>query len=117
MNASDQTVEIDPRYDPLEGSVIATFIHYAVPSVLGMLAVTSAGMIDGIFIGNYVGAHALAAVNLAQPAWIAFAAIVFMLAVGGSVMCGRFLGQGDSIAASSIFTRTLITLSLIHISQ
>ncbi|MDP5072138.1 MAG: MATE family efflux transporter, partial [Congregibacter sp.] len=109
MNASDQTVEIDPRYDPLEGSVIATFIHYAVPSVLGMLAVTSAGMIDGIFIGNYVGAHALAAVNLAQPAWIAFAAIVFMLAVGGSVMCGRFLGQGDSIAASSIFTRTLIT--------
>lgn len=108
MSDVDATAEIDPRFDPVEGPVVATFIRYAVPSVLGMLAVTSAGIIDGIFIGNFVGATALAAVNLAQPAWAAFAAIVFMLAVGGSVMCGYFLGQKDKAAASSIFTRTLV---------
>lgn len=108
MDTVTNGTEIDPRYDPVDGPVVATFIRYAVPTVLGMLAVTSAGIIDGIFIGNFVGASALAAVNLAQPAWAAFAAIVFMLAVGGSVMCGRFLGQRDHAAASSIFTRTLI---------
>ncbi|EED30700.1 multi antimicrobial extrusion protein MatE [gamma proteobacterium NOR5-3] len=109
MSEVDSNTDIDPRFDPVDGPVVATFIRYAVPSVLGMLAVTSAGIIDGIFIGNFVGASALAAVNLAQPAWAAFAAIVFMLAVGGSVMCGRFLGQKDTDAASSIFTRTLIS--------
>lgn len=108
MNSLDDRDRIDPRYDPVSGSVVATFFRYAVPSVLGMLAVTSAGIIDGIFIGNFVGAKALAAVNLAQPAWAAFAAIVFTLAVGGSVMCGRFLGQKDAAAASAVFTRTLL---------
>jgi putative MATE family efflux protein len=95
------------RYDPITGKVLPVFFHYAVPSVIGMLAVTSAGIIDGIFIGNFVGSTALAAVNIAQPAWAVFAAIVFMLAVGGSVMCGKFLGERDEAAASAIFTKTL----------
>lgn len=99
---------MNPRYDPVTGPVVPVFVRYAVPSVLGMLAVTSAGIIDGFFIGNYVGATALAAVNIAQPAWAAFTGIVFMLAVGGSVVCGRFLGAGQQLAASAIFTRTLL---------
>ncbi len=81
------------RFDPITGKVVPVFFHYALPSVLGMLAVTSAGIIDGIFIGNFVGSTALAAVNIAQPIWAIFAAVVFMLAVGGSVMCGKFMGE------------------------
>lgn len=96
-----------PRFDPITGKVIPVFFHYAVPSVIGMLAVTSAGIIDGVFIGNFVGSTALAAVNIAQPAWAVFAAIVFMLAVGGSVMCGKFLGERNAEAASDIFSKTM----------
>lgn len=95
------------KYDPINGKVIPVFFHYAIPSVIGMLAVTSAGVIDGIFIGNFVGASALAAVNISMPAFALFAALVFMLAIGGSVMCGKFLGEGDLHAASSIFSKTL----------
>lgn len=93
------------KYDPIGGKVIPVFFHYAVPSMIGMLAVTSAGVIDGIFIGNFVGATALAAVNISMPAFALFAAVVFMLAVGGSVMCGKFLGEGDLPAASAIFSK------------
>ncbi|NRB72405.1 MAG: MATE family efflux transporter, partial [Xanthomonadales bacterium] len=50
-----------PR-DPLHGPIVPVFLHYAIPSVLGMVAVTSAGIIDGVFIGNFVGSTALAAV-------------------------------------------------------
>ena len=53
---------MNKKYDPISGNVTPVFIHYAVPSVIGMLAVASAGVIDGIFIGNFVGATALAAV-------------------------------------------------------
>jgi putative MATE family efflux protein len=107
------------RFDPITGDVIPVFFHYAIPSVIGMLAATSAGVIDGIFIGNFVGAPALAAVNISMPAFYLFAAVVFMLAVGGSVMCGKFLGEGDLEAASSIFSKTLyatLVLSLLVVA-
>jgi putative MATE family efflux protein len=95
------------RFDPITGEVIPVFFHYAIPSVIGMLAATSAGVIDGVFIGNFVGSAALAAVNIAMPAFYLFAAVVFMLAVGGSVMCGKFLGEDNLQAASAIFSKTL----------
>jgi MATE family, multidrug efflux pump len=95
------------KYDPITGRVVPVFFHYAIPSVIGMLAVTSAGIIDGIFIGNVVGATALAAVNISSPVFALFAAVVFMLVVGGSVMCGKFIGEGNSEAASAIFSQTL----------
>jgi putative MATE family efflux protein len=98
---------LSKRFDPISGEVGPVFFHYALPSVIGMLAATSAGVIDGIFIGNFVGASALAAVNISMPAFYLFAAVVFMLAVGGSVMCGKFLGEQDPEAASSIFSKTL----------
>jgi putative MATE family efflux protein len=96
------------RFDPLTGEVVPVFFHYAIPSVIGILAATSAGIIDGFFIGNYVGAAALAAVNISLPAFYLFAAFVFMLAIGGSVMCGKFIGEGNARAASEIFSRTLV---------
>jgi Na+-driven multidrug efflux pump len=95
------------KYDPISGKVIPVFFHYAVPSVVGMLAAVSAGVIDGIFIGNFVGATALAAVNISMPAFALFASVVFMLAVGGSVMCGKFIGESDLHSASTIFSKTV----------
>jgi len=95
------------RFDPITGDVVPVFFHYAIPSVIGMLAVTSAGIIDGIFIGNIVGSTALAAVNISSPVWAVFAAVVFMLAVGGSVRCGKFLGEANLEKASAIFSKTL----------
>jgi Na+-driven multidrug efflux pump len=97
----------DARFDPVKGNIVTVFFHYAVPSVIGMLAVTSAGVIDGMFIGNYVGATALAAVNISLPAFYLFVGVALMLAVGGSVMCGKFLGEGDQASASSIFSKTI----------
>ncbi len=95
------------KYDPITGEVIPVFFHYAIPSVIGMLAVTSAGVIDGIFVGNFIGATALAAINLCIPVFTTFAAIVIMLSVGGSVMCGKFIGEGDHKAARAIFSKML----------
>jgi len=98
---------MDNKYDPINGNIIAVFFHYAIPSVIGMLAVSSAVIIDGIFVGNFVGATALAAINISMPAFALFASVVYMLAVGGSVMCGKFIGEGNQEAASVIFSKTV----------
>ena len=38
--------------------VIPLFFHYAIPSILGMLAISSASVVDAIFVGNFVGSTA-----------------------------------------------------------
>jgi Na+-driven multidrug efflux pump len=53
--------------DALEGPIFPTFIKYMLPSLLGLIAMTSGSLVDGMFIGNYEGVTALAAVNLIIP--------------------------------------------------
>jgi Na+-driven multidrug efflux pump len=98
---------IDHRFDPVTGNIVPVFFRYAIPSVIGMIAVTSAGVIDGIFIGNFIGASALAAVNISLPVFAIYAGVVLMLAVGGSVVCGKNIGEGNFQAASDIFSKTV----------
>ena len=43
------------------------YIALAIPTVLSALVYTTYSIIDGIFIGRYVGADGLAALNLAVP--------------------------------------------------
>ncbi len=94
--------------DPLKGKPVKVFFGYALPTIVGMLAISSATIIDGLFVGNYVGAPALAAVNISMPLLSIGFGFAFMLAIGGSVMAGKFLGEKNQEAASAIFTRVLL---------
>ena len=94
--------------DPLTGRPTRVFFGYALPTIVGMLAISSATIIDGLFVGNYVGSDALAAVNLSMPLLNIVFGFSFMLAIGGSVMAGKFLGEKNPEAASAIFSRVLL---------
>ena len=94
--------------DALEGPVLKTFVKYLIPSLLGLLAMTSASLVDGIFIGNYVGVTALAAVNLIIPIITLLFGVSMMVSIGGSVRAGKYLGEKNTRAASAIFSKTLI---------
>ena len=54
--------------------------------MLSLIAMTSASLVDGIFIGNYVGVTALGAVNLTIPVTALLFGFAMMLSVGGSVV-------------------------------
>jgi MATE family, multidrug efflux pump len=92
----------------LHGSPLKGFLKYAIPSALGILAMSTASVIDGIFIGRYEGSDALAAINLVIPIFSMAFGIAFMLAVGGSVVAGKYVGEGNYTGASNIFSKTLI---------
>lgn len=72
---------------------------------------TSATLVDGVFIGNFVGVEALAAVNLLIPIMSILFGVGIMLATGGSVRGGKYLGERNT-AASSMFSKTLITATV-----
>ena len=37
----------------LSGPIIPTFLRFAIPSILGLLAITTASIVDGIFVGQF----------------------------------------------------------------
>ena len=98
--------------DAIEGAIVPTFFKYLVPSLVGLIAMTSASLVDGFFIGNYVGITALAAVNLIIPIMTILFGVGMMLSIGGSVRGGKYLGEGDVEAASAIFSKTLTSLAI-----
>jgi len=99
----------------LSDNIIALFYRFSIPSIIGMLAVASASIIDGIFVGNYVGANALAAISLSSPLHALFFGLVLMLAVGGMVSAGKYLGADNRTAASVIFSKTMIAIAIISL--
>lgn len=109
----DQTDELIES--PTRGPVVATFFRFVVPSVLSLLAISTASVIDGFFVGNYLGADALAAVNLLMPYLTLLFGIALMLAVGGSVKAGVALGKGEAVDASSIFSQSLIAVLILSV--
>jgi putative MATE family efflux protein len=94
--------------DALEGPIFPTFIKYMLPSLLGLIAMTSGSLVDGMFIGNYVGVSALAAVNLIIPITTLLFGVSMMISIGGSVRGGKYLGEKNTTAASAIFSKTLM---------
>jgi putative MATE family efflux protein len=88
------------------------FFQYSIPSVLGMLAISSASIVDGFFIGNYVGDFGLAAINISFPIFSLLFGFALMLAIGSSVVSGKLIGQGDIKNASIIFSKTMICITL-----
>lgn len=94
----------------LTGSIFLCFFRLWLPSLAGLLAMTTANIIDGIFIGNYVGATALAAVNLIIPFLGILFGITFMFTVGGAVRAGKNIGEVNHTAACAIFSKTFLTI-------
>lgn len=97
----------------LEGPVLGTFVYYAVPSLIGLVSISTASIVDGMFVSRFVGAEALAAVNLLLPYFTLLFGVALMLAMGGSVRAGHSLGAGDVAAASAMFSKSLIAVVLL----
>lgn len=103
-------IETDENTHALDGAILITFFRYLIPSLVGMLAMTSASIVDGIFIGNFVGIEALAAINLIMPILSLLFGVGLMLSIGGSVRGGKYLGEKNQPAASAIFSKTLVAV-------
>ena len=101
--------------DPVTGKVLSVFFSNAIPSVVGMLALSCAVVVDGFFLGNFAGAESLAAVNLTVPVSGLMFGLGLMLSVGGAIRCGKHLGAANHTAANISFSQTIVFISVISI--
>ena len=80
------------------------FFIAAMPGAVSMLASALYQLLDGIFVGQYLGDTAFAALNLAMPFVIINFALADLIGVGSSVPISVNLGRGNRREANNIFT-------------
>jgi putative MATE family efflux protein len=101
--------------ETITNKTISVYFQYAIPSILGMLAISSAYVVDGFFVGNYVGASGLGAINIAMPIFSVLFGVGLMLGIGSSVVSGKLLAEGDIKSASVMFSKTLIAVVVLSL--
>jgi putative MATE family efflux protein len=76
-----------------EGEITPLFRKYAIPSVISLLFVGLQTIIDGIIVGNYAGANALASISLILPFYSFIAAMAVVIGIGCQTMISIKLGE------------------------
>ncbi len=106
------------KYNELEiasGNIYKTFFKFTLPNMVGLIAMSSVSLVDGYFVGNYVSSVALAAVNIIIPLITVVFGISIMLTIGAAVLIGTYLGEGKVNKASAVFTKVMITITVISL--
>ena len=88
----------------------------SIPSILMMLVGSIYSVVDGLFVSNFVGTSAFAALNIIWPAVMLVGALGLMVGTGGSALVSKTMGEGDYYRADVIFSmliRFTIVLSLV----
>ncbi|MFI3298565.1 MAG: MATE family efflux transporter [Rikenellaceae bacterium] len=76
-----------------------------------LLATASSNLaviVDGIIVGQLLGADALAAVNLSMPIMQLYLTLTLLLGVGTSMLSAMAIGKGDKRSASGYFTFAMV---------
>ena len=87
-------------------------IKQAVPASIGILVMSLNILVDTIFVGNWIGSIAIAAINVVLPVSFFIAALGMSIGIGGSSMISRALGAKDHKKALKTFGNQ-ITLTLL----
>ena len=85
-------------------------LRFTLPSMVMMVFTSIYGVVDGIFISNFVGSDPFAAINLIMPFLMILGALGFMLGSGGSALVGFYLGMGQEKRANEIFSLLIYVL-------
>lgn len=100
-------------------------IKQAVPASIGILVMSLNILVDTIFVGNWIGSTAIAAINVVLPVSFFIAALGMSIGIGGSSIISRALGAnnsnkalktfGNQLTLTLLLTVTMITFGLYYI--
>ena len=80
-------------------------LKFTLPSIAMMVFTSIYGIVDGLFISNFVGKTAFAAVNLVMPVLMMVGGLGFMMGTGGAALVAKTLGEKNEERANKIFSQ------------
>ncbi|MEL0299566.1 MAG: MATE family efflux transporter [Flavobacteriaceae bacterium] len=102
-------------------------IQQAVPASIGILVMSLNILIDTVFVGQWIGANAIAAINVVLPVSFFIGALGMAIGIGGSSVISRALGDknqekalhtfGNQLTLTLFFTVSFVVLGLAFIES
>lgn len=106
-------------------SISSLLVKQAIPASIGILVMSLNMLVDGIFVGNWIGPDALGAVGVVLPISFFVAALGMAIGIGGSSIISRALGSnqddkakhtfGNMLALTVLITSTMAVFGLLFI--
>lgn len=79
-------------------------LRFTLPSIIMMIFTSIYSVVDGLFVSNFVGKTAFAAVNLIMPLLGILGTFGYMFGAGGSALIAKTLGEKDRNRANRLFS-------------
>lgn len=100
------------RENLLEGDISPHLRRLSIPLVWGLLAMTSFGIVDALYISR-LGTLSLAAFGFTAPVVMFFMGIIYGLSVGTTSLLARVHGEGDFAKVQRLATDSVVLATLI----
>ncbi|GAA80460.1 MATE family efflux transporter [Pseudoalteromonas sp. BSi20495] len=94
-------------------SVAGMFWRFAIPSIVAMLVSGLYQIIDGFFVGHYVGANGLAGINMAIPLLGLIMGFGLLVGMGGGSVLSKYRGENNLVATQATLITALFLIILI----
>jgi putative MATE family efflux protein len=101
-------------------------IKQALPASIGILVMSLNILVDSIFVGNWIGSIAIAAINVVLPVSFFIGALGMAIGIGGSSIISRALGAdnrekalktfGNQVSLTLMVTITMAILGLWYVN-
>lgn len=108
-------------------SISKLLIKQAVPASIGILVMSLNILVDTIFVGQWIGSTAIAAINVVLPVSFFIAALGMSIGIGGSSIISRALGAdnkekalktfGNQVSLTMLFTVSFAAFGLYFVDQ
>ena len=83
-------------------------LRFTFPSIIMMIFTSVYGVVDGLFVSNFVGKTPFAAINLIWPFLMILGCGGFMIGAGGSALVSKTMGEGDPEKANRYFSLLIL---------
>jgi len=93
-------------------SIPSLITRLSIPSAIGILVLSLNGLIDSMYVGNYVGSEGIAALTVVLPFTFLLANLGMATGVGAGSIISRALGEGHRQKAEITFHNALLLVGV-----
>ena len=93
-----------------EHFTLGKLLRFTAPTAVMMVFTSIYGVIDGLFVSNFVSKEAFSALNLIYPFIMMIGALGMMFGTGGTALVAKTLGEGKKERANGLFSLIIYTI-------
>ncbi len=93
------------------------FWKYAIPSIAAMLVSGLYQIIDGIFVGHYVGFEGLAGINMAWPIICCVVGVGMMIGMGAGSLLSITRGEKKPLEGQKVLSHAIVLIGIMSIAS